>query len=102
MLFSIAPKTAANEFFNREKELKNLETAVDKDRIVVLDGLRRIGKTSLLKVFLHETDHFGIFVDCRKFVREMTINTDEFDASIVKAIKEKVNYPQLKQRASCF
>ena len=56
-----------SDLFNRESEYKKLEKDVQTGRIILLDGLRRIGKTSLLKVFLNENDYFNIMIDCRAF-----------------------------------
>lgn len=90
MLFSIGPKTKPEELFNREKELRELENVVEKDRIIILDGLRRIGKTSLLKVFFHETDHFNTFIDCRNFIKGNTIDSEEFDNAIFEEIRKEI------------
>ena len=66
MLFDPAPKTRKEELFDREKELKSLERAVESSPIVLVLGIRRIGKTSLLKVFLSEFKGLALFLDARK------------------------------------
>ncbi len=90
MLFSLEPKTNTKDLFDREKELEKISDAVEKDRIIVLDGLRRIGKTSVLKSFLNSSKHFNIFIDCRKFMKGSTINTYEFDKGVARSIQNEI------------
>ena len=69
MLFDLRPKTSRKELFNREKELKILDKVVDRgDPLVLVLGIRRIGKTSLLKSFLEKWH--GIYIDMRGVLRE--------------------------------
>jgi len=65
VLFDPTPKTKVSELFGREDELKKLRN-IDTP-ISLLLGVRRVGKTSLVKVFLNLPDVQGIFVDCRRF-----------------------------------
>jgi AAA+ ATPase superfamily predicted ATPase len=65
MLFDSTPKTRKEDFFDREEEIKALEN-LDVPLAMIL-GPRRIGKTSLIKVFLNETKVPGLFIDCRRF-----------------------------------
>ncbi|MFP3310775.1 MAG: ATP-binding protein [Caldivirga sp.] len=54
MLFDTRPKTERKDFFDREKEIEELKDVIlHKDFGAVL-GIRRIGKTSLVKVTLNE------------------------------------------------
>lgn len=97
MLFSISPKTEHSELFDRESELNKLQKAVLNDRLVVLDGLRRTGKTSLLKVFLNDTENFKAFIDCRHFVKGNIINSSEFDNALIESIEEEVETGKFKK-----
>ena len=54
MYFDPQPKTLKKDLFMRDKELKELSN-LDVPLTLVL-GPRRLGKTSLLKVFIHETN----------------------------------------------
>ncbi len=64
MLFDLRPKESRDELFNREEELKVLDSAVArKDPLVAVLGIRRIGKTSLLKSFIK--DYVGVYIDVR-------------------------------------
>ncbi len=61
-LFDPRPKNSRSELFDRERELELLDRSIDKPLIVVL-GIRRIGKTSLVKSFLEPYN--GIYIDLR-------------------------------------
>ncbi|NJE61632.1 ATP-binding protein [Thermococcus sp. 21S7] len=73
MLFSPYPKTKKEELFDRERELKELEEAVKRgERLILLLGLRRLGKSSLLNVTLNELTYPSIKVDVRKTYSEFS------------------------------
>ncbi|AJC71276.1 ATPase [Thermococcus guaymasensis DSM 11113] len=73
MLFSPYPKTKREELFDRERELKELEEAVKRgERLILLLGLRRLGKSSLLNVALNELTYPSIKVDVRKTYSEFS------------------------------
>lgn len=66
MLFDTRPKCSREELFDREQELEKLRQAHLKGTpITVLTGIRRIGKTSLLCVFLNELKAPYILIDAR-------------------------------------
>ena len=60
-MFDPMPKEIRRELFDREKELKELEICSRSGSSLVLClRIRRIGKTSSLKVFLNESGLLGI------------------------------------------
>ncbi|MEM2599924.1 MAG: ATP-binding protein [Thermoproteota archaeon] len=64
MLFDIRPKSSRSDLFDRENELRELDRAVDHGRpLTLVLGIRRIGKTSLVKAFLGERR--GLYLDAR-------------------------------------
>ena len=64
MLFDPRPKSSRDELFDREEELKALDRFAERgDPLAIVLGIRRIGKTSLLKSFLSEWA--GVYVDAR-------------------------------------
>lgn len=71
MLFSLTPKTKKEDLFDREEELSELTHLVETYPIVVVTGLRRVGKSSLIRVFLKESKLPFVMVDGRKLY-EMT------------------------------
>ncbi|MFP3240645.1 MAG: ATP-binding protein, partial [Caldivirga sp.] len=57
MLFDERPKARREDLFDRVKEVSEVIDAIDKGRpIIVLSGIRRIGKTSVLLVALNEVN----------------------------------------------
>ena len=65
LLFDERPKTKREDLFDRQKELEELNRNVNRP-FILLTGVRRIGKTSLLNVFLNEIGMPYILLDCRK------------------------------------
>ncbi len=65
LLFDERPKTRREDLFNRDEELNQLLANLHRPLIVV-SGVRRIGKTSLLLVALNESKLPFILVDARK------------------------------------
>ncbi|WP_291767039.1 AAA family ATPase [Caldivirga sp. UBA161] len=61
-LFDPRPKSSRSELFDRVDELRLLDKSIGKPLIVVL-GIRRIGKTSLVKSFLEPYN--GVYIDLR-------------------------------------
>ncbi len=61
-MFDPRPKSSRSELYDRAEELALLDEHIDKPLIVVL-GVRRIGKTSLVKSFLEPYN--GLYVDMR-------------------------------------
>ncbi len=98
MYFSIEPKKTRENLYDREEELKKLQNAVRDGRMILLYGLRRIGKTSLLRVFLEENaDEFlHVFMDCRSFVRNDRITRSTFDGSFLENVKTALKREKLK------
>ena len=66
MLFSMNPKRKRKDLFDREEEMDKLRRSVQNYPITVVTGLRRVGKSSLLRVFLEENEGPDIFIDARK------------------------------------
>ncbi|MBO3769809.1 MAG: ATP-binding protein [Thermoproteota archaeon] len=68
MLFSDRPKTNLSELYNMEKEVKALVNALEKgSAIVLILGLRRLGKTSLLRSVLNSLGKPSLIFDLRSF-----------------------------------
>ena len=71
MLFDPRPKASRGELYDREQELRALdEFARRGSPMLVMLGIRRIGKTSILKAFLNESSSPHIYIDARLFEEE--------------------------------
>lgn len=65
--FSPGPKTDRRDLYDREKELSQLVDALKgRGKLIVVTGIRRIGKTSLIRVALKESKLPYIYLDLRK------------------------------------
>ncbi|MEM4627707.1 MAG: ATP-binding protein [Ignisphaera sp.] len=65
MLFSITPKSRRDELFDFENELNSLVKSIGLNPMTIVIGMRRTGKTSLLKVALNECGYPYIYIDPR-------------------------------------
>ena len=66
MLFDPEPKKKRRDFYNREAELRELLASVEKEKLVVVQGIRRVGKSSLLNIALAESKSPHIKLDLRE------------------------------------
>jgi len=66
MLFDLRPKESRSDLYDREDVLEGLERSLSRgDPLILVLGLRRYGKTSVLKVFLNECKCPFVYLDCR-------------------------------------
>ena len=71
MLFDPRPKERREDLYGRERELQELLEALRGEcPLILLLGVRRIGKTSLLKVALRESSQPYIYLDLRVLEEE--------------------------------
>lgn len=88
MYFDIKPKTNAKDLFGVNFFLKSLINAVrdEKNRIIVIKGLRRTGKTSLLNVALKEAKVDFVKIDVRE---APYYDRTEFLEFLIEKLEEK-------------
>ncbi|MCR6668640.1 MAG: ATP-binding protein [archaeon YNP-WB-040] len=63
--FNPEPKTRREDFFDMEEELERLSRGLKFGKLVVVSGLRRYGKTSLILTCLNEEGYDYLYIDCR-------------------------------------
>jgi AAA+ ATPase superfamily predicted ATPase len=68
LLFDERPKERREDLYDREKEIEELKRSIGRP-LILLTGIRRIGKTSLLRVALSELDIPYILIDARALRR---------------------------------
>lgn len=85
MLFDPVPKTRREDFFDREEEIEKVKSLLSP--ITLILGLRRTGKSSLIKISLNELKHPYLYVDLRKFEEKAYVNYKDF----ILEIQEEVN-----------
>ncbi|WP_448521501.1 AAA family ATPase [Pseudothermotoga sp.] len=92
MFFSLEPKADRKNLYDREKELEQLEKFLDHGRIAVVTGVRRIGKTSIVRTFLNDKEKdevFHILIDCRTFVVSSTaFDKDGFYRALISSVED--------------
>lgn len=65
MLFDPRPKERREDLFDREEEIEKLKKSISNQPMTLLLGIRRIGKTSVLKVALNELGAPYVYLDLR-------------------------------------
>ena len=101
MYFDTSPKTKRTDLFGREFLLDTL-VSYTRDvsvRMIVLKGLRRTGKTSLLNVALNEAKVMSLKVDVRE---APYYDRKEFMAYLVEKIKDKIGEPLFQKILKYF
>ncbi len=67
MLFDPRPKERREDLYGRDEELERLVSLLRSGPpIIVVLGIRRIGKTSLVRVALNEAGLPSLYIDCRE------------------------------------
>ncbi len=87
MLFDLNPKENVSELFDRKNELEELSGAIERgEKLTVVYGVRRIGKTSLLRSFISEKKSLSIFLDIRQiyYIHKRTIPSEAVYEQILR------------------
>lgn len=66
MLFDPEPKKRKRDFYDREAELRELLKSIEEEKFVIIQGIRRLGKSSLLNVALAESGRPFVKLDLRE------------------------------------
>jgi len=88
LLFDITPKDDRKDFFDRDEEIEKVKNLSSPITLVL--GLRRTGKSSLIKVALKEMNHPYIYVDLRKFEERVYISYKDLVLELQKEINKLV------------
>ncbi len=79
MLFDIRPKETRKDFYNREKELEELFNAIElNEQLIIVYGIRRIGKSSLVRVALKELLLPHALIDVREIYFRANMVTEYY------------------------
>ena len=86
MLFDPKPKEKKKDFFNYEEELNAFITYLNdkNNRLIVIKGLRRTGKSSLLRVGLNEAKAKSVLIDTRELT---SLSRRSFEAKLLEELK---------------
>lgn len=71
MLFDIKPKTRLKDLYDRREEFEEIRKGIEHgEPLIVVYGVRRIGKTSLVRATLNELQYPHTVVDVREIYEE--------------------------------
>jgi AAA+ ATPase superfamily predicted ATPase len=98
MLFSGKPKTSLKDFFDRQIELKEFASSVDRGYTVV-KGIRRIGKSSLIKVGLRLSEHPHIYLDLRGTTVRGKLSSQAVLSELIQSASEVVSTGERVRRS---
>src|SRR5208337_4283463 len=86
MLFGKDPKESVTDLFDRKKEVRELEDALRLgERLNVVYGVRRTGKTSLIRAVLNEKEWPYAFIDAREiYLKHNSVPIEALADSIAK------------------
>ncbi len=96
MYFDLAPKTKKEDLYGMDFALDSLVSYLKDSevRMIIIKGLRRTGKTSLLNVALRESAHPHLKIDVRE---SPYYDKHEFEKYLVERIKEAVGESLIKK-----
>ncbi|RLF02717.1 MAG: ATP-binding protein, partial [Thermoprotei archaeon] len=94
MLFDTAPKERREDLYDRERELAELHEALRLgERLVVVYGVRRVGKTSLVKVGLRVSGAPYVMIDVRElYYAENFVRMQALVSRVVEEFRGQVRW----------
>jgi AAA+ ATPase superfamily predicted ATPase len=98
MLFREGPVDRPEELFDREEEFKELRDVLNGRRLVLLLGVRRVGKTSLARAATY--DRARVYIDLREFEWRHYVAWDDFYAALLTALPRSKKALDLLSRIS--
>lgn len=72
------PKTNRKDLYDMEEELKKFGRLIGSSPFIVIKGLRRTGKTSLLYTAINEFKTNAVVFDLRSLPYEGKVDTEKF------------------------
>lgn len=86
LLFDEEPKMQFKDFFERRDYVNAITESVNNRRLIIITGIRRVGKTSLIKTTLFEKIEYSIYIDARYLARVNTIS----DIEVLKLFRNRI------------
>ena len=83
---SLKGKVNTDMFIGREKEINIIKGFLKKKGALMCYGLRRVGKTTLIKKVLNEEQCNYVYFECQKANEEVNVKL------FVELLKEKLNF----------
>jgi len=98
MLFDLKPKEDIKSFFDREEEINDLVDSIEKYPITMVTGLRRIGKSSLVRTVIKDKRYQSVCLDGRAMYANSGGNIKKADLiqRLQNALSEFSNFEKFK------
>jgi AAA+ ATPase superfamily predicted ATPase len=98
MLLDPKPKSKGADLFSRGEELKELLSSLRDNPITVITGIRRVGKSSLMRVAIAETEQDSIMIDVRRIYSDSSGSIGKADLSyaIQGELEKKLRKERIK------
>lgn len=90
MGFIERPAERPSELFDREKELEDLKRSISSHTITLVLGVRRVGKTSLVKVATYNMPR--VYLDIRKFETASYITYNELLEELRRSLNDFISF----------
>ena len=89
MIFDPWPKERKKDLYNFDKEINKLIESISDPsvRLIVIKGLRRTGKSSILRVALNESKYNYVLIDMREFEE---LDRESFYRSLTEALLKAI------------
>jgi AAA+ ATPase superfamily predicted ATPase len=99
MLFDPDVKINKKDLFDRERELEEIINAIkSKERLIIIYGVRRVGKTSLINVALREFGEPFVIIDVRALYIESGFRVPTEDILIDEFLRKLKEYKGLFEK----
>ena len=76
-------------FVGRKKEINELSKYIDNNKSILVFGLRRVGKTTLIKEVMKRNDRNYVYYECIKASESQNVSY------FIELLKEKISFPNL-------
>ncbi|MEM0374129.1 MAG: ATP-binding protein [Sulfolobaceae archaeon] len=94
MLFDPSTKLRREDFFDRAEEIDRIKSLLSP--IILVLGLRRTGKSSIIRIALNELNYPYIYLDLRKFEERSYINYKDFIIEIQSEVNKLIKkFPEI-------
>jgi len=92
------PKSKEADLFSRGEELKELLSSLRDNPITLITGIRRVGKSSLMRVAIAETEQDSIMIDVRRIYSDSSGSMGRADLSyaIQGELEKKLKKERIK------
>lgn len=96
MYFDIMPKSKRKDLFGIKEVCDEVEEAIKLHRMIVIKGLRRTGKTSIMNIVHNELKYQKLFVDAREIEKGKSATYEYFGKLFYEFIRNRSTIEKAK------